>query len=72
MPPKKKQKRMPAATDRETRSKSPVSEVGSLIQEAPEIEAIKEAMQKDIQEAAQEDIQEITEEGCTEERGGGS
>ena len=49
-----------------------MSEVGSLIQEAPEIEAIKEAMQKDIQEAAQEDIQEITEEGCTEERGGGS
>ena len=48
------------ATDRHTRSKSPESEVDSLTQETPEIEA--------TQEVTLEATQEMTEEVSNEER----
>ena len=45
MPPKKKEKRMTAATHRHVRSKSPESEVCSFTQEAPNIVATQEVTQ---------------------------
>ena len=57
MPPKKK-KRMHGATDRRTIYKTQ-NEVGSLTQEAPEVEV--------TQEATMEATQEMTEDHCTEE-----
>ena len=68
MPRKKKQNSMIAATDRQTRSKSPESEVGSLTKKAPEIEPSQDPTQRATQKAtrdATEDIQKVTEEACT-------
>ena len=66
MPLKKKQKRMAAATDRQTRSKSPESKVGSLTQEAPEIEATQEATHWATQEAIHEATHWVTQEAIQE------
>ena len=56
MPPKKTQKRMPAAKDRQARPTSPESENGSVAetQEDTGGEATKEATMEAIQEASEE------------------
>ena len=66
MPPKKKQKRMPAATDRQTRSRSHENDSVDDIQEATEGETTKEATEEVTQEATMETTEEATAEATQE------